>query len=393
MNIYITENKEEMAIIGKSIVEEKSDIYTPLMLDKIMERIKKEHPNLNEYERQEKMYCSIYDYWVYGNDIDEEYYYKFYEKSHAEKMKYMTNRVRTVYMDYLCCGDARVDTKIRKQRIDLLEMKYECYKLLKPYYKRDVIEITGGGHEDFKNFEQFVLEHPEFVAKPSDFCYGIGVHKVSLSDYESIEDCYNSLLKEGNDITDRHPSRQSSIVLEELIVQCKELASLHEKSINAIRATAVRDKDGNVVVLHPWIKCGVGGQFVASAALNGFDAEIDTNTGIVISDGVSENGKIYKVHPDTGVTIKGFQIPKWDEMKQLVIELMNLIPEYGYVGWDLVLTDDGWVVMEANYSGEFIWQLIRGEGGREEFENIIGWKMDSDYWWQIRPFPVANKKS
>lgn len=148
------------------------------------------------------------------------------------------------------------------------------------------------------------------------------------------------------------------MVIEELIVQDTALAKLHPASVNAIRATAVRGKDGKYHIYHPWIKVGMHGAFVASAVFNGFDAEVDAETGIVITDGYQENGKIFEVHPESGIRIKGFQVPKWDELIKLVNELMQRMPEYGYIGWDLVLTPKGWCVMEGNYSGEFMFQLM-----------------------------------
>lgn len=389
-SILITEDKKEMAAIGKTIVDERTDIYTPLMKEKIMERIRVGMSGNTQEEINTFFYTAVYDYWVYGNNIDEEFFYQFYKKNDKEKKSYMTNRLRTVYMDYLCVGGVPADPVIRKMRIDLLEQKYETYKRLKPYYKRDVIELKD--ITDFEKFEQFADKHHVFVAKPSNFYWGVGVHKVNINDFASVRDCFESLLKEGIQINERHPSLKSSVVLEELIQQSEGLAVLHPYSINGIRATAVKDQNGKIVVFHPWIKCGVGGEFVASAALGGFDAEIDAKTGIIITDGISENGKVYKVHPDTGITIKGYQIPKWEEMLSFVDELMRQLPEYGYIGWDLVLTDNGWCVMEANYSGEFMWQLIRGTGGKEEFEELIGWKMKADFWWQIRPFQVSEKQ-
>lgn len=389
-SIKITNDKKEMAAIGKGIVEDRSDIYSPLMLEKIIERVKQEFPNLNAEEQNEIMYSSIYDYWVYGNTIDEEFYLHLYEKNHEEKRSYMTNRIRSMYVDYLNCGDDRLNLDVIRRRAGLLEMKYELYKWLKPYYKRDVIEIIT--EDDFDTFKEFVSKHQEFVVKPSDFTFGIGVHKVSISDYKDVKDAFDNILDEGKAINKKHPSRQTSIVIEELIIQSKELAALHPSSINGIRATAIRDKNGMIQILHPWIKCGVGGQFVASAALDGFDAEIDAKTGVIISDGYSENGTVYKVHPDSGITIKGYQIPRWDELISFVDEIMSKLPDYRYIGWDLVLTDDGWVVMEGNYSGECTWQLIRNCGGRAEIEEIIGWKLDKEFWWQVRPFVITKKQ-
>ena len=76
------------------------------------------------------------------------------------------------------------------------------------------------------------------------------------------------------------------------------------------------------------------------------------------------------------------QIPKWNELIELVDELMKKLPEYGYIGWDLVLTPKGWCVMEGNYSGEFTYQMINNRGYKKEFEELIGWKYEKQYWWQ-----------
>ena len=60
---------------------------------------------------------------------------------------------------------------------------------------------------------------------------------------------------------------------------------------------------------------------------------------------------------------------------------MEELSTYGYVGWDLVLTPQGWCVMEGNYSGEFIFQMINGRGYKKEFEELIGWKYEKEFWW------------
>lgn len=387
--IKVVHTKEQMIEIGRRIVAERQDIYTPLMLEKIMKRIVREFPDKESTFCEEVLYSSIYDYWVYGNNIDEEFFYHFYEKTHEEKKSYMTDRVLGIYANYLNCGDAYVSSAERKKRADLLDMKYECYKLLKPYYKREIIEIKN--ESDLGLFEEYVSRHPVFVAKPSDFSFGTGVHKVDINDFPTVRDAFLSLLSEGKQINKRHPSHQTSVVLEEVIDQIDELTALHPASVNAVRATAIRDKNGKMVIAHPWIKVAIGGQFVSSAVYAGFDAEIDGETGVVISDGYSENGRIYQTHPDTGIPIKGFVIPQWDELKVFVEEVMSKLPDYRYAGLDLVLTKNGWCVMEINYQGECMWQLIQGKGCREEIEELIGWKMDKEFWWQIRPFHITKK--
>lgn len=369
-----TDDPMEMIELGHRIMQDLSDIYTPLMIEKMYADINDYIPNESSKRKEQILYRAIYDYWAYGSNVSQEFYLHFGEFSHREKKEYLVGRLRNIYIDHLNNGGG-------EEMKSLLGDKYKLYQLLKPYYLRDVIEIQEEKH--YPIFQEFVNKHPVFVVKPGDYFCGIGVHKVSMDDYRNdTRVAFESILEEGKAIKKRHPSRESKMVLEELIVQDVKLEQLHPSSVNAIRATAVRGKDGKIHLFHPWIKVGVNDTFVASAALNGFDAEVDPATGVVITDGYQENGNVYTLHPNSGIQIKGYQIPKWDDMLSMVDELMEALPQYGYIGWDLVLTPKGWCVMEGNYSGDFTFQLINGRGFKKEFEDLIGWRFDKDFWWQ-----------
>ncbi len=382
--LKITENPSEIKEIAKRIIAEvtvdnhgeKKHFYTASLLSKMREEIAHYAPDATPAESEDMLYRFVYDYWVYGCAVDEEFYLHLKDRNDAEKREYMVRQLRNVYVRHQNqnAGDAF-------ERVNKLSDKYRLYKRLKPYYKRDVIEVRD--MDDYDTFVDFAKKHKVFVVKPADYSFGVGVHKVSMDDYgNDYKVALESILGEGKVMQEKYLSRVTKMVLEELINQDESLAVLHKDSVNGIRATAVRGKDGKIHIFHPWIKAGINGTFVASAALDGFDAEIDDKTGVVITDGYQESGNVYKVHPDSGITIKGMQIPKWNELIEFVDELMNEMSEYGYIGWDLVLTPDGWCVMEGNYSGEFTFQLINGRGYRKEFEELIGWKYEKDFWWE-----------
>lgn len=369
-----TDDPKEMEALGRRIAIDYPELYTPLMMEKMFEGVNDHIPDATPEMKEEMVFRAIYDYWTCGANVHEEFYLHLDRMTMKEKSEYMVSRIRSVYVDHLNSGGG-------EELVDRLEDKYRLYQLLKPFYRRDIIEIAD--ETDYSIFENFATKHYEFVVKPNNYYYGIGVHKVSIHDYEGdIRRAFDSILQEGQVIHDRHPSKNAKMVLEELIEQDEALAALHPNSVNAIRATAVRGKDGKISIFHPWIKVGVNGTFVASAALDGFDAEIDSKTGIVITDGYQENGNVYSIHPNSGIKIKGIQIPKWDDLVEMVDELMKRLPEYGYIGWDLVLTPNGWCVMEGNYAGEFTFQLINGRGYKREFEELIGWKYEEEYWWE-----------
>lgn len=376
--LKVTDNMEEMIEIAKRIIYDIDAIraiYTPLMFDKMREEIiHYTGDKLNEEDITNTIYRCIYDFWVYGCSVDEEFYLHLLEKKDKEKREYMVRHLRNAYVRHL-------NWNAGPQRVKKLEDKYRLYQRLQPFYKRDMVEICT--MDDLNAFVAFARKHKVFVVKPADGTFGIGVHKFSIEDFDlNYKKAMESILEEGKAIHEKHPSKVSRMVLEELIDQDPSLATLHPNSVNGIRITTVRGKDGKIHIYHPWIKVGINGTFVASAALDGFDAEIDPETGVVITDGYQESGNVYKVHPDSGITIKGFQIPKWDELVRIVDEIMATLPEYNYIGWDYVLTPNGWCVMEGNYSGEFTFPLINGRGYKQEFEELIGWKYDKDFWWQ-----------
>ncbi len=75
-------------------------------------------------------------------------------------------------------------------------------------------------------------------------------------------------------------------------------------------------------------------------------AGIDLETGITFG-GVWRD-RFFDVHPDTGVSINGFMIPKWTDVLKTAIEVSRAIG-LQYVGVDVLLdSEDGPLALEAN---------------------------------------------
>ena len=306
-------------------------------------------------------YLSVYDYWMYGSTVDEEIYLFFENKTDLQKREYITERNRWNYYRFL--NDPK--------DWHLLRNKFEAYSLLKEYYKRDVIEFKG--EKDKAEFEAFVRKHPVFVVKPVGGSGAFGVSKVSVDSYNGFEELYQAMLARIEALGGFSKlEKVKSLVLEELIEQVDEFAVFHPSSINAVRLITIRNGN-SVSFFYPWIKFGASGSFIASAAIDGFDAGIDPETGIIVTDGVQENGNRVVVHPDSGVRFKGFQIPKWKELLDFARDIALTLPSFRYVGWDVVLTPKGWCVMEGNHAGQLMGQMIYQRGLRREFEKQIGW--------------------
>lgn len=53
-------------------------------------------------------------------------------------------------------------------------------------------------------------------------------------------------------------------------------------------------------------------------------------------------------HPMTGTPIPGFELPYWDEARALALQAHTTLPSIACVGWDLILTADGPLLLEGN---------------------------------------------
>lgn len=54
------------------------------------------------------------------------------------------------------------------------------------------------------------------------------------------------------------------------------------------------------------------------------------------------------LHPDTGRRIRGAVFPLWQDVVDLALRAQNSMPELRTVGWDIAVTDEGALLVEAN---------------------------------------------
>ncbi|MFC2083060.1 sugar-transfer associated ATP-grasp domain-containing protein [Candidatus Bipolaricaulota bacterium] len=56
----------------------------------------------------------------------------------------------------------------------------------------------------------------------------------------------------------------------------------------------------------------------------------------------------HEVHPDTREPIAGLAIPRWQDVLSGVLSMAEAVAFIPYVGWDIIVTPDTWVVLEGN---------------------------------------------
>ena len=81
---------------------------------------------------------------------------------------------------------------------------------------------------------------------------------------------------------------------------------------------------------------------------DGMVADIDVETGVIVTDAIDKKGQVYEKHPISGKTFKGFQVPNWDKVRSVTENAMNVLPGINYVGWDVAICPDNVVLVEGN---------------------------------------------
>jgi hypothetical protein len=240
-----------------------------------------------------------------------------------------------------------------------LDNKLKAYELYKDAFRRDVLSIKD--ESDFPAFEKFCENKPAFFAKPLSGSLGRNSDLIKLDPEKDLRVIFDDLLKIG------------PYILEDPIRQCPELASLNPDSVNTVRIATLLSKDcKNVDILFSYVRCGRKGITVDNSGAGGYLASIDPETGTVITDGCAKDGTFEQIHPDTGVTFKGFTVPRYEEAKALVADLAKRLPSIRYVGWDLSVTEDAVVLVEANSFAQMSGcQFSTGIGKAEYFENFL----------------------
>lgn len=282
----------------------------------------------------------------YHWEFDEFFLFDFEHSSEKERKQFVPEFEKNVFCDQV--NDP--------QQADVFLDKWTTYKFFKDYFRRDVINIRSLDDLDQDDFKTFVENHKEFILKPVFAARGHGIRIIKTNGYSDAKSQIQTIFNTG----------LTAFVLEELIVQEHTMASFHPSSVNTLRIATLRFDD-RVEIIHPRIRLGRGNAVVDNAGSGGIIGNIDLKTGQVYA-ACDKKGTKYDIHPDTGIKIVGFEIPRFEEALEFVKQLSNVLPKVRYVGWDVALRDDGWVMIEGNDKGQLGFQYPNHEGFADELK-------------------------
>jgi len=145
----------------------------------------------------------------------------------------------------------------------------------------------------------------------------------------------------------QHIAALDNYVVQMGVVQARELEQFAPRSTNTCRIVT-SSVGGPVRIIGGLFRTGVGEMEVDNADSGGIYAPLDVENGRLSERGRNVRGELFVEHPGSKVVFKGFQIPRWPEIRDFAICCARKVPQMGLVGWDVALSADGPVLIEAN---------------------------------------------
>jgi len=140
----------------------------------------------------------------------------------------------------------------------------------------------------------------------------------------------------------------SDYIIQEGLFQHKILNEIYPHSINTFRIFTQCIDEKEISTLFAILRIGQGSMEIDNASSGGMYVKINLETGILDKKALSITGKEYLKHPDSNFVFDGFPIPFWPEIKLLAEKTALKFKEVKYLGWDIALTENGPVIIEAN---------------------------------------------
>jgi putative polysaccharide biosynthesis protein len=153
-------------------------------------------------------------------------------------------------------------------------------------------------------------------------------------------------------------------IFQTALTQHKVLADVAGSAIGTMRVVTVRESDTPRVLYTVWKipspdamsdNFWQSGSMIAQVDANGQVGACKVGTGLA--------ARYIETHPVSGARFDAVQVPHWGAVQKVASQAHALFPEFGVIGWDMAVTPDGPVIIEANDNPyHALWQLPEGRG-------------------------------
>lgn len=215
-------------------------------------------------------------------------------------------------------------------------------------------QIFNGG--EWKPLKQ-VLEKDNrvhYFCKQKDGCQGRG-HVI-------IDYLNGKFFKDGKAQPDGEIYKElNNHTIEPRIIQHPALNKIYEHAVSNVRLITL-SHEGEIFLYAQAILVGSRGERVSNLGFGGIVIGLDPN-GVMKDIGIYTSSVGYGAinqHPDSGIIFEGFQIPMWREAVELALRGHAALRDIHSIGWDIAITPQGPIIIEANDEWGTMTQCLGG---------------------------------
>lgn len=207
------------------------------------------------------------------------------------------------------------------------------------------------------------------VAKPLGGGGGGSVYFIRTDRHHAVvetnDDSNSRIIVKVDELAEVLAGQEVPFILNDYIQQGVFTKTLFPLTVNTLRVLVVRSPiSGQARVMRAVQRIGTSESYpIDNFSLGGLSSEVDLVSG-ELGCAVAAEGKYkghgWECHPDTGERIRGKRVPDWENIKHEICRVFNQLPYVKYCGFDLVIDDEGVVVLEGNsYSQVRLFQMNR----------------------------------
>jgi len=191
----------------------------------------------------------------------------------------------------------------------------------------------------------------DVIVKPDNGSCGLGVER-----WKFHESCYQWDEKRLDSVDFEsyllNLGRQECILLQPCLVNHPEMKGLNNGGLATVRCSTFKNAEGGAEAIMPVLRMPCGVSIVDNFQRDNLVAPIDLDSGKLGPAYRKIDGVVVEVlrHPDTGCVIEGERLPFWRELIALCLDAQKCCKEEQFVGWDVAITLEGPVLIEANLS-------------------------------------------
>lgn len=139
-------------------------------------------------------------------------------------------------------------------------------------------------------------------------------------------------------------------IIEYELIQHDELNKINPYCINTLRVITV-NFNGEIKVPDTFFRMGTGKSYVDNGSSGGIFVNYDIHEnkmGNVAYKLTESGGNSYYKHADTGFIFESSKLPYPDKVIDLVTKAAKLFSDIAVIGWDVVFTPSGPIILEGN---------------------------------------------